>query len=339
MQTEKPKVSVIVPVYNVEKYIERCAKSLFEQTYDNIEFVFVDDCSNDKSIIILRQLLLDYPKRISHAKIINHDKNRGVAAARNTALEAVSGDFIVWIDSDDWMSKNLIEDLLNIALSSDADIVLSGINRVTTNGITTHFPVQYSTPKECVVAIMNREFGTGNSLYGTLYRNSIIQDYHIRCIEGCNHGEDMFIKLRCFYYAQKIAYSDKAYYYYDCTRNDSITSHKSFSEEEYQKGFFQLQQNYEFFAPKGKQYVEALKYVEFLMSFNMLVKCIQSKASPLIVGKLYNEHLNRLPTKFWKKTPWLKRLPRYIHNYTLLCLYFQIMGWMKHVVLRQNRRH
>ena len=78
-----PLISILIPVYNVEKFIERCARSVFEQTYENLEYVFVDDCSPDKSIQILERVLAEYPKREKQTKIIHHDKNRGVAAARN----------------------------------------------------------------------------------------------------------------------------------------------------------------------------------------------------------------------------------------------------------------
>lgn len=77
-------VSVIIPVYKVEKYIERCARSLFEQTLESIEFIFVDDCSPDQSIKILQSVLQEYPHRTPHTKIIRHERNRGLAAARNT---------------------------------------------------------------------------------------------------------------------------------------------------------------------------------------------------------------------------------------------------------------
>ena len=75
---EFKKVSILVPVYGVEKYIERCARSLFEQTYDNIEYIFVDDCTKDRSIEILQKVLEDYPNRKNQVKILHHEKNTSV---------------------------------------------------------------------------------------------------------------------------------------------------------------------------------------------------------------------------------------------------------------------
>ena len=94
-----PLISIIVPVYNVSRYIERCARSLFEQSLNDIEYIFVDDCSPDNSIEILHQILSDYPSRMAQVKIISHEKNRGVAAARNTGLKLASGEFIAQCDS------------------------------------------------------------------------------------------------------------------------------------------------------------------------------------------------------------------------------------------------
>ena len=94
------KISIIVPIYNVEQYIERCARSLFEQTYDDIEYVFVDDCSPDNSLNILYEVLNDYPHRISNVKIIRHIENKGLTAARNSGLEVATGDYIAHCDSD-----------------------------------------------------------------------------------------------------------------------------------------------------------------------------------------------------------------------------------------------
>ena len=87
-----PKVSVIVPVYGVEKYIERCARSLFEQTLDDIEYIFVDDCSPDRSIEILNQVIGEYPGRKDQVQIIHHASNQGLALARQTGLKAATGE-------------------------------------------------------------------------------------------------------------------------------------------------------------------------------------------------------------------------------------------------------
>ena len=92
---KNPLVSVIVPIYGVEPYIEKCARSLFEQSLENMEFIFVNDCTPDKSVEILRQVIEDYPRRYLQIQIIEHEENRGLAMARNSGLLIAKGEYII----------------------------------------------------------------------------------------------------------------------------------------------------------------------------------------------------------------------------------------------------
>lgn len=118
-----PKVSVIIPIYGVEKYIEKCARSLFEQTLDDIEYIFVDDCTPDNSIDILNRTLSDYPNRQANVKIVHHQCNKGLPEARHTGILASTGDYIAHCDSDDWVSKGMYEELYNYATETKADLI------------------------------------------------------------------------------------------------------------------------------------------------------------------------------------------------------------------------
>ena len=121
------KVSVCVPIYGVEKYIEQCVRSLMEQTMtDGIEFIFVNDCTKDKSMSILNQVLEEYPHRIDQVKIIEHEVNKGLPSARNTALNEAKGEYIVHCDSDDWVEPTMYESMYNKAKISNADIIGCG---------------------------------------------------------------------------------------------------------------------------------------------------------------------------------------------------------------------
>ena len=117
-------VSILVPIYNVENFIEKCSVSLFEQTYKNIEYVFVNDCSPDHSIEVLEKVAKNYPNRINSIKIINHDINKGLAGARNTAILNANGDYVLHVDSDDFIEKTTIEKLVKKAQDDCADIVV-----------------------------------------------------------------------------------------------------------------------------------------------------------------------------------------------------------------------
>ena len=121
-----PSISVIVPIYNVEKYIGKCARSLFEQTLRDVEYIFVNDGTPDASLEVLRLVVDEYPDRASAVKIVDKPKNEGLPAARKSGLAVASGEYIVHCDSDDWMEPGMLERLYSEARTYDADGVVCG---------------------------------------------------------------------------------------------------------------------------------------------------------------------------------------------------------------------
>lgn len=215
------KVSILVPVYNAEKYIERCAVSLFGQTYGDIEFVFVNDCSTDKSIDILKSVAKRYPARCGSVKIVSHEANRGVAAARNTLLDNATGEYLLWVDADDFINTYAVETLVRKAENMGADIVCFGTVVISALG-TTKLPLQveYSSEKLIVSLLANR---IPTALWGKLMKRSLLIDNHIAFIDGLNLGEDLLVLVKAAYFAKIIANDDTALYYYDKTNDQSIT--------------------------------------------------------------------------------------------------------------------
>lgn len=116
-----PKVSVIIPVFKVERFAERCAKSLMEQTLQDAEFIFVDDASPDSSMDIIRRVAAEYPLRA--VQFLVHPENKGLPAARNTGLKVATGDYIWHCDSDDYPEPDFLEKMYAAARGSNADIV------------------------------------------------------------------------------------------------------------------------------------------------------------------------------------------------------------------------
>ncbi len=114
-----PKVSVIIPVYGVENSIERCARSLFEQTLDEMEYLFIDDCTKDRSIEVLKSVLKDYPKRKSQVTIHRMDNNSGQAKVREWGILNATGEYIIHCDSDDWVDKDIYRELYEKAKEND----------------------------------------------------------------------------------------------------------------------------------------------------------------------------------------------------------------------------
>ena len=209
------KVSVLVPYYNARDFIARCARAIFEQTYHNIECIFVDDCSPDNSIGILENVLKDYPQRKEQVKIIKHECNKGVSAARNTALRNSSGEFAIFVDSDDDMPRDAVEKLVKRQLDTGADIVTGQVVRHYDNKVSIierpHFYDHDDFVEDMIKPSLN------HTLWGRLIRKSLYIEHNIQAKEGINIGEDMQIMVQLAFYANKCESLWEVVYYYDCT--------------------------------------------------------------------------------------------------------------------------
>lgn len=210
---EDLKVSILVPIYGVEKYIQQCAVSLFSQTYTNIEYVFVDDCTPDNSITILQEVLRDYPNRKKQVQIVRHQTNRGLGAGRKTALAASTGDFVLNVDSDDYLLPDAVETLVKKQKETDADIVTGFFFFLFPDGSQTEkrYP---QLPKSEALKLMLAQNTIPYHIWGRLIRKRIYFDNHIDAVEGINMAEDYGLIPRLFFAAKQIAYIDKAVYVY-----------------------------------------------------------------------------------------------------------------------------
>ena len=219
------KISVLVPIYGVEQYIERCARSLFEQTYPNLEYVFVNDCTPDRSMEILRQVLENYPNRAYAVKIINHNTNQGIAAARNTLLDNAAGDFVIWVDSDDWLETNAIEILAKSQLETNADLV-SG-NRIIHyhNGDSLFEEKKYSNKDKMVIQMM--QYGWEHFITGRLIRKSLFVDHGLRWEEGLNVAEDRYMMTLLAYIMSGFSTIDDVVYHYERRNESSLTGNNN----------------------------------------------------------------------------------------------------------------
>ena len=218
-----PKVSVIVPVYGVEKYIERCARSLFEQTLDDIEYLFIDDCTPDRSVDILRSVLKEYPQRKEQVVIHRMEQNSGQAKVREWGMKNAIGDYVIHCDSDDWVDTEMYREMFEKAKEDDADVVVCDFARVS--------EVNKIDIKGCHSVDM-KDF-TANCLFqkdswslcNKLFKISCYKD--IIYPEG-NMGEDMLIFFQLLSHCRKISYIPIDFYYY-WSNSGSITKTKTVS--------------------------------------------------------------------------------------------------------------
>lgn len=236
-----PKVSVIIPVYGVEKYIERCARSLFSQTLDDIEFIFIDDCSPDSSIEILRRIIEEYRLRIAEkgwkVRTERMLANSGQAAVRKHGIQLAIGEYIAHCDSDDWVDADMYRAMYEKGKVEDADVVVCDYAVADEN-------IVKEVIKGCHSADI-KQF-TENllfqkdpwALWNKLFKRTT---YSIDLIfpKG-NMGEDMVLVLQLIRNCKTIGYVPHAFYYYQFNEQ-SIT--KSVMESKVYSNFLQAIDN------------------------------------------------------------------------------------------------
>lgn len=207
------KVSILVPIYGVEKYIERCAISLFEQTYENIEYIFVNDCTKDNSISILKNVIERYPTRKSQVRIIEHEHNKGLGGARNTAVANAVGDFLMHVDSDDYIDVTCVEKCVKAQEETSADIVSFASYIDWGHGnIKQGYDYKDIGKREWDLLAIGR--CTQTNVWGHLIKRSLYKDNDIYVIEGVDFGEDLQVFPRLVFYARSIAVLHEYLYYY-----------------------------------------------------------------------------------------------------------------------------
>lgn len=319
------KVSILTPIFGVEKYIKRCATSLFEQTYENIEYIFVNDCTRDDSVNILKSILENYPNRKPFTKIIEHEQNMGLGVARNTAINAATGDFVMHVDSDDYIDSCCIEKCVRKQMETNADIV--SFNAVCEH---THFQEQLKiahnfSKEETIVKMINCTIA--HVIWGRLIRKSLYTNNNIQVEECCGMGEDTQVVPRLFYCSNNVANLDENLYFYNCTNNNSYTY--SFSTAKSRQALFAIDVLRDFFKDKGKQYTNAIDIRETRVLAEHLVKSV--KKSP-IDRNYYSQLQNRIkrcPKQHFNQLSLPYRIALSIKNYYLFVVYVRFSSFIK----------
>ena len=219
-----PKVSVLVPVYGVEKYIERCARSLFEQTLDDIEFIFVDDCTPDRSIEILKSVIEKYRLRLAEKKydvrIERMPTNSGLAAVRRHGIQLATGDYIINCDSDDWVDVTMYEKMYHHAIQHNSDLVIC--DYIISNGHKESEKVFRKNISDCSRYEVFKRLLTSsalNNVWSAMAKRDLFEDMMFPV--GAM-SEDKTIMIQLAWKAQKITYLPEALYYYFMSENSIV---------------------------------------------------------------------------------------------------------------------
>ena len=219
-------LSVVLPVYNVADYLERCLDSILAQTYPIDEIICVDDGSTDTSLEILKR----YEEKYPNIKVV-HKENGGLVSARKAGADIAGGKYISCIDSDDWIENNMYQEMMDLALEYDADIVSSGCIRdygdyclEDNENIKAGFYYGESVKALKANMVSTDKFYESNlsvHIWGKLYKRVLYNKYQYAVSNEVNVGEDAAVVYPCILDAEKIYVTGKNYYHY-CMRNNSI---------------------------------------------------------------------------------------------------------------------
>lgn len=320
----KPIVAIIVPVYNDEKYIVRCAQSLFSQTYEAIEFVFVNDATTDKSIELLKQTLSQYPERKPQVTILEHTSNIGAAAARYTGIMSSRSEYILMIDADDYIDLEMVEKHIQVAVSEQVDIVISDIY-LEYSKKTIVFQNQVSDNKITNIQGLLTETTISPSLCSKLIKRSLYLH------EDCTHNkeliyhEDKYLLLKILYTSNKIAQIPKAFYHYTQYNTASITREKTEKHFNSVILFWELTEQFFYEKKCMDNFRETINYSKVKQKAALLVSThdiqLRKKFANMYndIEKSYNKKL-RFGEKIMLKLIRLKlfNLSQILHNLLLL---------------------
>lgn len=214
-QYNKPmaQVSYIVPIFNTEKFIGRCVRSLMEQTYPNIDYIFVDNGSTDGGVDILREAIAHYHNRQSRVKIIENGLNRGSATARNQGLDVADGDYVMFADSDDYVNSDYVESMVAEAERTIADIVYCNYYETyEKNGDKFVNQDCGIEPIGCICSMFTGKMH--GSTWNKLYRKRFLMYAGQKFVDGADLFEDVGWNVRLMACKPILAYVPKAFYHY-----------------------------------------------------------------------------------------------------------------------------
>ncbi|PKP41357.1 MAG: hypothetical protein CVT93_08495 [Bacteroidetes bacterium HGW-Bacteroidetes-10] len=258
-----PCVSVIVPIYNVEKHLTACIKSIQCQTLSNIEIILVDDGSHDRS----GEIADEFSKQDKRISVI-HKLNQGLSSARNTGMSIACGRYISFIDSDDYVEPTMLEDMYTEARTIEADIVVAGVyveytleNRTVINNVSTRIVTQENGEIGKIFFDLYRA-KLSNYAWNKIYRHSFLKNISLEFIEDAMPAEDLFFNLLAFTEAHSLIILNHAYYHY--LRRDETTI-----LSKYQNNLLKIEEK------------RKLAFIDFFNHFKM-------------IGKEYSTFLERL---------------------------------------------
>lgn len=287
----RPLISVIVPVYNVEKYLRPCVDSILAQTYQNLEIILINDGSTDKS----GQICDEYATKDKRVRVI-HQANQGVSVARNAGLEGAKGQYIGFVDGDDWIDIETYQTAIGIVTKEQVDFIKWGYYKVLNDKQT---PVQSFYPRriyrdldrQYLISDIIKNDSINNFVVNCLFKKTTIENFSIRFLENLGQGEDLCFLVQYLLHADAAYLDTNLYYYY--YRQIASSATKKYTPK-YLDGIITLIQQFHLLFEKNKNnqlYLEAFNYrINKLIFYLMLLLAdghVTIERKVHILNKLY----------------------------------------------------
>lgn len=308
--SKEEKISIIVPVYKVEKYLPRCVESIINQTYKNLEIILVDDGSPDNC----GKLCDEYAQKDERIKVI-HKPNGGLSAARNSGINISTGDYIAFIDSDDWISEDYCETLYHGIVDTNSDISIIDYNVVNEEDKITN-PVDANSENtgltsityenENIIKELLLQKNIKNFVWRMLYRKNVICNF----LEGVNY-EDMFFTLQVLMNVQKVVYTKKRCYNY-LQRGGSITA--TISEKNLTDFIKAVKNRFEIISKSYSELTAYNVYALFESTVGLSTKYIIAETQYENVNEVIQEFINTIMKHE-------EEIISLLNDYQKLCLY------------------
>ncbi len=276
-------ISVIVPIYGTELYIEECLTSLFNQTKtENVEFILVNDCTKDRAMDIANKIISNY--RYLSIKVINHDKNKGIAATRQTGVEVAKGEYLIQIDSDDWCDSTMLEELYKKAVKDSSDIIICDYYR---NEGNREFYVRQAIGQNEYLTI---EMLLNGKLLGyswnKLIRKNLFTKNYINYTEHIDFAEDLIVNIKLLCNTNKISYLNEAYVHYRINDNSVSSNLLTKSLVEWAKAYKEL---YDFFLNRKMHLFSTIVKSKMIKFKFCRIREAKSRDEQTLFSKLYPE--------------------------------------------------
>lgn len=316
-----PLISILVPCYNTKKYLASCIESILNQTFKNIELILLSDGSTDGSVDIMRE----YEKKDSRIKVIDRE-NKGVAISRNELIENSNGDYLMYVDSDDTISKYMIEDMLKAMKEENADLVMCPAYIVHED--TDKDMLQMN--RDCEREIIDGKTALLNMItLGDFYHYPVAKLYSRKSLKDIVFPpnrvyEDSATVFKIYYNVDKAVVLKQPYYYYLVGRENSITT-KKYSMKNLNDNYLAIKERYDFISEKVPELDSEAKFGYIRNIFTLLSRAYLTDDEEIMNSPIVFELENEIP-KLYSSASNYKNVEVILDKYKLACIYLMSEG-------------